>query len=122
MLLADFFIKEDSWSNQGGAGNAWHNGADDWSDGTDQWHGSDSGSVGSSEVAEDFAVTNMVTAEDDEHIDIGHILTARGLIGRAMQDPLKHKHEYFEFLKNLRAKHGSDYSTTVQQKAAKLSK
>jgi hypothetical protein len=109
MLVKDLF--EDSWS---GPNNAWHNqGQDDqWYDGNDQWHGKDSGNM-----AEDFAVANMVTNE----ADMSDIVTAHGLIARATQDP-KSKHEYFKFLKHLRARHGADYSTSVHQEAAKLAK
>ena len=52
--------------------------------------------------------------------EMSDIITARELIGQAVQDARQFKHEYFEFLKYLRDKHGSEYSTHVHQKAAKL--
>lgn len=108
MLVKDLF--EDSWS---GANNAWHNQgqSDQWYDGVDQWHGQEDGGM-----VEDFAVANLVTNED-----MSDIITARKLIGQAVRDTAA-KHEYFEFLKHLRAVHGSDYSTKVHQQAAKLAK
>jgi hypothetical protein len=57
---------------------------------------------------------NEMTAE------LSDIVTARELIGRAMQDAQQYKHQYFEFLKHLRSKYGSEYSTYIHQKAAKL--
>jgi hypothetical protein len=109
MLVKDLF--EDSWS---GPNNAWHNqGEDDeWYDGNDEWHGKNSGNM-----AEDFAVANMITNE----ADMSDIVTAHGLIGRVRQDPAA-KHEYFKFLKHLRDRRGADYSTHVHQEAAKLAK
>ena len=109
MLVKDLF--EDSWS---GPDNAWHNqGQDDqWYDGNDQWHGQNSG-----DMTEDFAVANMVTNE----ANMSDIVTAHGLIGRAVHNPAT-KHEYFNFLKHLRTQHGADYSTRVHQEAAKLAK
>jgi hypothetical protein len=65
--------------------------------------------------------------EDDFRVDLNEmaeemsdIITARELIGQAVRDARQFKHEYFEFLKHLRDKHGSDYSTRIHQKAAKL--
>jgi hypothetical protein len=109
MLITQLF--EDSWS---GPDNAWHNQGqgDQWYDGNDQWHGQNSGNM-----IEDFAVANMVT---NETATMSDIVTARGLMGRAVEDPRNEKHMYFEFLKHLRNKHGSDYSTKVHQHAAKL--
>ena len=110
MLVAELF--EDSWS---GPDNAWHNGQEDqWSNGNDEWHGQASGNM-----AEDFAVANIVTTEDTELSDI---ITARQLAGAALRDPQNEKHKYFEFLKFLRTKHGSEYSTRVRQKAAKIAR
>jgi hypothetical protein len=108
MLVKDLF--EDSWS---GANNAWHNQgqSDQWYDGVDQWHGQEGGGM-----VEDFAVANLIANED-----ISDVVTARGLIGRAVRDAAA-KHEYFEFLKHLRSVYGSDYSTEVHQQAAKLAK
>ena len=108
MLVKDLF--EDSWS---GPDNAWHNqGQDDeWSDGNDQWHGANSGNM-----IEDFAVANMVTTESS----LADVVTARELIGRAVENPLEEKHKYFEFLKYLRDKHDEQYSTNIHQRACKL--
>lgn len=113
MRITDLF--EDSWS---GPDNAWHNqgSGDQWYDGNDEWHGQASGNM-----AEDFAVTNMVTTED-EHISMSDVVTARELIGGASRDPQNEKHKYFEFLKHLRTKRGADYSTRVHQKAAELAR
>jgi len=66
---------------------------------------------------EDFAVANMVTTEDSIWSDV---IRARELIGAALRDPKNHRHKYFEFLKNLRDHQGSEYSTQVHQKAARL--
>lgn len=64
---------------------------------------------------DDFQLNlNEMTAE------LSDIVTARELIGKARQDAGQFKHKYFEFLKHLRNKHGSDYSTRIHQKAAKL--
>lgn len=52
--------------------------------------------------------------------EMSDIITAREMIGQAIQDSRQFKHEYFEFLKHLRDKNGSDYSTRIHQKAAKL--
>ena len=110
MRIKDLF--EDSWS---GPDNAWHNQgqSDQWYDGNDQWHGQNSGNM-----AEDFAVANIVTNENTA--TMSDIITARELMGKAVDDPKNEKHMYFEFLKHLRNKHGSDYSTKVHQHAAKL--
>lgn len=108
MLVKDLF--EDSWS---GANNAWHNQgqSDQWYDGVDQWHGQEGTSM-----TEDFAVANLITNED-----MSDVITARELIGQAVLDTTA-KYKYFEFLKHLRAVHGSEYSTKVHQQAAKLAK
>ena len=65
--------------------------------------------------------------EDDFRMDLNEmaeelsdIVTAREMIGHAVQDAKQFKHEYFEFLKYLREKHGEKYSTRIHQKAAKL--
>lgn len=52
--------------------------------------------------------------------ELSNIITAREMIGQAIQDSKKFKHRYFEFLKYLREKHGEAYSTCIHQKAAKL--
>ena len=113
MLVAELF--EDSWS---GPDNAWHNqGEDDqWYNGDDEWHGQSSGNM----MEEDFAVANIVATEGTS--ELSDIVTARELVGRAVQDPQNEKHKYFEFLKHLRTKHGPEYSTRVHQKAARLAK
>ena len=56
----------------------------------------------------------------NENSELSDIISARELIGRAISDPQNYKHKYFEFLKHLRTLHGSDYSTKIHQKAAKL--
>ena len=112
MRIVDLF-EYDAWH---GPDNQWYSqSSDPWYNGDDQWHGENSGNM----MEEDFAVANIVTTEDTELSDI---ITARQLAGAAMRDPQNEKHKYFEFLKHLRTKHGSDYSTRVHQKAAKLSK
>jgi hypothetical protein len=58
----------------------------------------------------------MVTTESS----MADVVTARELIGQALQDPLNEKHKYFEFLKYLRDKHSEHYSTNVHQRACKL--
>ena len=110
MLLKQLF--EDSWS---GPDNAWHNqgDADQWHDGNDEWHGSTSGNM-----AEDFAVANMVTTENT---NLSDIIIARELIGHALRDHTQ-RHKYFDFLRHLEKKHDSKYSTHVHQQAAKLAK
>lgn len=123
----DNLDEDDAWHNEEGQ---WYNGrsmfhssdqdpytgpqsaADEWYNGDDQWHG---------KANEDFAVTNIVAHEDTEPVSIEHILNARSLIRRAIDNKLANKHEYFEFLKYLRDKYGKDYSTAVHQKAVKLS-
>jgi hypothetical protein len=52
--------------------------------------------------------------------ELSDIVTAREMIGQAIQDSKQFKHRYFEFLKYIREKHGEEYSTRVHQKAAKL--
>ena len=112
MRIVDLF-EYDAWH---GPGDQWYSQeSDPWYNGDDQWHGKASGNM----MEEDFAVANIVTTEDTELSDI---ITARQLAGAAMRDPQNEKHKYFEFLKHIRTKHGSDYSTRVHQKAAKLSK
>ena len=110
MLITQLF--EDAWS---GPNNAWHNqGQDDqWHGTDDMWHSIEQGSG----MVEDFAVANMVT---NENATMSDIVTARELMGKAVEDPNNEKHMYFEFLKHLRNKHGSEYSTKVHQHAAKL--
>jgi hypothetical protein len=109
MLVKELF--EDSWS---GPNNAWHNqGQDDqWYNGNDEWHGKNSGNM-----AEDFAVANLVQTDES----ISDVITARELIGQALQDHEK-RHKYFDFLRYLEKKRDSEYSTHVHQQAAKLAK
>lgn len=104
---------EDAWS---GPNNAWHNqGSDDqWHGTDDMWHSTEQGSG----MVEDFSVTNLVTTESTA--TMSDIITARELMGKAVEDPKNEKHMYFEFLKHIRNKHGREYSTKVHQHAAKL--
>ena len=108
MRIKDLF--EDSWS---GPDNAWHNqGQDDqWHNGNDEWHGVNSGNM-----SEDFAVANLITTESS----LADVVTARELIGRAVENPLEEKYKYFEFLKYIRDKHDEHYSTNIHQRACKL--
>lgn len=55
-----------------------------------------------------------------ENVDFGDIITARELIGMALDDPQNEKHKYFEFLKHLRDTVNAEYSTKVHKHAAKL--
>jgi len=109
MLVKDLF--EDSWS---GPGNAWHDQgqSDQWYNGNDEWHGKNSGNM-----AEDFAAANLVQTDES----ISDVITARQLIGHALQDHEK-RHKYFDFLRYLEKKRDSEYSTHVHQQAAKLAK
>lgn len=66
-----------------------------------------------------YALNKKSTINEDSHL--ADVITARDLINRAVQNP-DSKHEYFNFLKHLRTKHGNEYSTSVHQQAAKLSK
>ena len=116
MLIKEFFL-EDQWSNEN---NTYHTGNGQWSDGVGQWSGGNTNTYHTGQgMWEDFAVTNLVTTEN---IDFGDIITARELIGLALQDSKEHKHKYFEFLKHLRNSVGKEYSTQVHQHAAKLAK
>lgn len=109
MQLKDIF--EDSWSDEN---NAWHKqGSDDqWHGTDDQWHTSQGAGM-----VEDFAVTNLIT---DDASEFSHVLQARELIAQALLDPRNQRHRYFEFLKGIRDQFGSDYSTRIHQRAAKL--
>ena len=91
MLVTELF--EDAWS---GANNAWHNqGQDDqWHGTTDMWHSTEQGSG----MVEDFNVANIVTNENTA--TMSDIITARELMGKAVNDPRNEKHMYFEFLKH----------------------
>ena len=57
-----------------------------------------------------------VSEQDSKMADI---INARQLAKKAMRD-VTHRTEYFDYLKHLRNKHGSDYSTHVHQEATKL--
>lgn len=56
---------------------------------------------------------------EDTHMS--DVIQARELINLAIKYPHE-KQNYFDFLKNLRTKFGSEYSTSVHQQAAKLAK
>ena len=64
-------------------------------------------------------VPNCVPVKEDN--SMSDVLRAREYINHAVRDP-NTKHEYFDFLKSLRTKHGAEYSTHVHQQAAKLAK
>ena len=64
-------------------------------------------------------VPNCVPVSEESHMS--DVITARELINKATQYP-DSKHEYFNFLKHLRTKHGAEYSTNIHQQAAKLVK
>lgn len=70
----------------------------------------------------EFFKDDFHTSLNEMAEELSDVVTARELIGQAMREPMKYKHEYFEFLKHLRGKHGSDYSTRIHQKAAKLAR
>lgn len=55
----------------------------------------------------------------NEDYTMSDVVWARELMNRALRDSTT-KHEYFDFLKSLREKHGPEYSTRVHQQAAKL--
>lgn len=113
MRITDLF-EYDAWH---GTDDQWYSqSSDPWYDGNDQWHGKDSGNM----MEEDFAVANIVATEGTS--EFSHIITARELIGEAIRDPQNEKHKYFEFLKHLTTKHGTDYSTRVHKKAAELAR
>jgi hypothetical protein len=59
---------------------------------------------------------NMV-AESNEMADV---ITAREYANKALKDPVA-RQNYFDYLANLRAKHGKEYSTSVHKKAIELS-
>ena len=59
--------------------------------------------------------TNMV-AESNEMADV---ITARDYANKAIRDP-NARQTYFDYLARLRSKHGKEYSTSVHQKATKL--
>ena len=49
------------------------------------------------------------------------IVSARELIGHSHNNPDK-RHEYLKFLKHLREKYGTKYSTLIHQEASRLAK
>lgn len=57
----------------------------------------------------------------NEDYSISDIIQAKELIGQALRNP-NAKHEYFNFLKFLRSKHGADYSTRIHQQASDLAR
>ena len=77
---------------------------------------------GLSMLLAEFFKDDFHTSLNEMAEELSDVVTARELIGQAMREPMKYKHEYFEFLKHLRSKHGSDYSTRIHQKAAKLAR
>ena len=102
--------------------NAWHGPDDQWHNQgqDDQWHGTDDmwhGREGAGMV-EDYNTANMVTTESS----FSDVLNARDLINTALRDPQNEKYKYFEFLKNLRTRHGVEYSTDVHKRASELAK
>ena len=113
MLITELF--EDAWS---GPNNAWHNQGSpgQWYDGKDQWHDSEQGAG----MVEEFSVTNLVQTNEMAE-EMSDIVSARELIGQAMQDPNK-RYQYLKFLKHLRERHGPRYSTRVHRRAAKLAR
>ena len=119
MLVNELFEEDHQWTN---ANNTYHTGNGQWSDQVGQWSGGNTNTYHTGDgMWEDMATSNYITNEG-EHIDFGDIITARELIGLALQDSTKHKHKYFEFLKKLRNSIGKEYSTQVHQHAAKLAK
>lgn len=67
-------------------------------------------------------VPNCVSGEKgsmNETADLSHIIQARQLAHQAMTDTSK-RHEYFDFMKHLRDKHGKEYSIKIHQNATKL--
>jgi hypothetical protein len=62
-------------------------------------------------------VPNCVPVTEDT--SMSDIITARQYISQAIRNPAE-KHNYFNFLKSIREKHGSEYSTHVHQEASKL--
>lgn len=119
MLITELF--ENTWSGPdnawSGPNNAWHNQGSpgQWYDGKDQWH-SEQGAG----MVEDFSVTNLVQTNEMAE-EMSDIVSARELIGQAMQDPDK-RYQYIKFLKHLRDRHGPKYSTRIHKRAAKLAR
>lgn len=56
----------------------------------------------------------------NETEEMSHIIQARQLIKQALRDSNK-RNEYFDFIRYLRSKHGSKYSTRIHQDATKIS-
>ena len=109
--------EDHQWTNDD---NTYHTGNGQWSDQVGQWSGGETNTYHTGDgMWEDMSMSNIVTHEG---ADFGHIIHARELIGRALDDPKNEKHRYFEFLKILRKELGKEYSTTVHQLAAKLAK
>jgi len=57
----------------------------------------------------------------NESEEMSHIIQARELVKKALKDTNK-RHEYFDYIKYLRAKHGADYSTQIHQAATTFDK
>ena len=109
--------EDHQWTN---ADNTYHTGNGQWSDQVGQWSGGATNTYHTGDgMWEDMATSNYIT---NEHVDFGDIITARELIGLALDDSKEHKHKYFEFLKHLRDTFSKEYSTQVHQHAAKLAK
>lgn len=62
-------------------------------------------------------VPNCVPVTEDN--SMSDIITAKQYISQAIRTPSE-KHNYFNFLKSIREKHGAEYSTHVHQAASKL--
>ena len=70
-------VKEDSWSNPGGQGNAWNDGTDQWSDGRGQWSESTEG-VDSITVDVPLFIRLLEYAREDAKTDMDlHAVTER---------------------------------------------
>ena len=63
-------------------------------------------------------VPNCVPVNEGD--EMSHMIQARQLAHQAVTNPIK-RHEYFDFMKHLRSKHGAEYSTKIHQNATKLS-
>jgi hypothetical protein len=112
MLVCELFehkiqknLHEDQWhgrDDQWSGPDDQYSNSDQWHNGRDPWHSQDQ--------------EGMV-----EGYEMSDIITARGLIGRALRDA-EEKMNYFKYLKHLRDKHGHEYSTSVHREAGRLAK
>jgi len=66
-------------------------------------------------------ILELFNPTDEINEQMSDIISAREFIGHALNNPDK-KHDYFNFLKHLRDKHGADYSTLIHKEAGKLAK